>query len=233
MTPTRPRLLVIGARGFLGGHLMALASARFECLPASRGTPDRSVDITDRDAVREIFERTRPHVVVLTAALSDIDECERQPVVAHRVNVVGAGNVARAASLVGARMVFTSSGAVFDGESEEYTEDSPTSPLSVYGKTKAEAERAVGEESPGAIIVRLSLVLGAGLCAGTNSWLDKMHARLEVATPSMWRLPQPGFWMSPLPPTPAASSIWVRRMPCRATKSRGVWRPPGDIRESW
>jgi dTDP-4-dehydrorhamnose reductase len=126
------------------------------------------------------LEHFRPDVVVLAAALSDIDDCERRPAEARYTNVVGPGNVARECARVGARLLFTSSGAVFDGEAPEYTEDSAPNPLSVYGKNKAEAECIVAAECPGAIIVRLSLVLGAGLSSGTNSWVDKLRAKLAA-----------------------------------------------------
>src|ERR1700722_3329517 len=141
MKPELPRLLIVGARGFLGGYLIARGSTRFECLPAGRSASGVHLNITDAAEVRSVLERIRPNVVALVAALSDIDDCERRPAVAHATNVVGAANVARECARVGAQLVFASTGAVFDGEAEEYTEDSSPNPLSVYGKTKAEAGR--------------------------------------------------------------------------------------------
>jgi dTDP-4-dehydrorhamnose reductase len=183
MTPGRPRLLIIGARGFLGSYVAALGSGRFECLPAGRNNSLVRLDIIDAGEARRVLERTRPSVVVLTAALSDIDDCERRPVMARLTNVAGAGNIARECARVGARILFTSSAAVFDGEALEYTEESSPNPLSVYGKSKVEAECMVAAECPGAVVVRLSLVLGAGLFPGTNSWLDKLRAQLAAAQP--------------------------------------------------
>jgi len=133
--------------------------------------------------VRSALEQTRPDVVALAAGLSDIDDCERRPAIARATNVVGAANVARECARVGARLVFASSGAVFDGDAPEYAEGGSPNPLSVYGKTKAEAEREVTAECPGAIVVRLSLVLGIGLARGTNSWLDRVRAKFEAAQP--------------------------------------------------
>jgi dTDP-4-dehydrorhamnose reductase len=180
---TAPRMLLIGARGFLGGHVAALAMGRFECLPAGRSASAIRLDITDAREVHSVLERMRPDVVVLAAALSDIDECERSPAVAHRTNVEGAANVARESASVGSRLVFTSTGAIFDGEAPEYLEDSAASPLSVYGRSKAEAEQIVRAECPEAAIARLSLILGAGLSTGTNSWMDRMQSRLEGGQP--------------------------------------------------
>jgi dTDP-4-dehydrorhamnose reductase len=183
MTPGRLRLLIVGARGFLGSYVATLGQGRFECLPAGRNSSAVRLDIIDAGGARRTLEQTRPSVVVLTAALSDIDDCERRPAIARQINVAGAANIARACAHVGARMLFTSSGAVFDGEAPEYTEDSSPNPLSVYGKSKAEAEHIVAAECPGAVVVRLSLVLGAGLSPGTNSWLDKLRGKLAAAQP--------------------------------------------------
>jgi dTDP-4-dehydrorhamnose reductase len=183
MTSGRPRLLIVGAGGFLGSYVAAQGNNRFECFPAGRNGSAVHVDISDAGGVRRALEQTRPSVVVLTAALSDIDDCERRPVIARHTNVDGAANIARECARVGARILFTSSGAVFDGEAPEYTEESSPNPLSVYGKSKAEAERIVVAGCPGAIVVRLSLVLGAGLSPGTNSWLDKLRGKLAAAQP--------------------------------------------------
>jgi dTDP-4-dehydrorhamnose reductase len=183
MTAGRSRLLIVGAGGFLGSYVAALGRSRFECLPAGRNGSVIHLDILDADETRRALEQTRPGVVVLTAALSDIDDCEGRPVVARHTNVDGAGNIARECARVGARILFTSSAAVFDGEAPEYTEDSSPNPLSVYGQSKAEAERLVAAVCPGAIVVRLSLVLGAGLSPGTNSWLDNLRGKLAAAQP--------------------------------------------------
>jgi len=169
------KVLVIGASGFLGGSILRSGDPRFEFIG-----PARSVcDITDAASVRETFDAARPKIVVLCAALADIDRCEKHPGVAHAINVEGAKTVASECARTGARLLFTSSGAVFDGTAEAYHESDPTHPLSVYGKTKAAAEEAVRELVPEAAIVRLSLVLGFSPHGGTNALLDKLHSALQ------------------------------------------------------
>jgi dTDP-4-dehydrorhamnose reductase len=173
-----PRVMILGAGGFLGGHLAALAGDAFRA----------RVEITSVASVRRALEQSKPDAVVLAAAISDIDECERNPTRAHQVNVAGAANVARECARTGARLLFTSSAAVFDGDAPEYAEDAPPNPRSVYGITKAEAEGIIAAECPGAIIVRFSLLVGAALLAGTNSLIDKLRGQFEsgqaVAAPS-------------------------------------------------
>lgn len=169
------KVLVIGAGGFLGGSILRSRDPRFEFVG-----PERSVcDITNAASVRETFDAVRPEIVMLCAALADIDRCENHPAAAHAINVRGAKNVASECARSGARLLFTSSGAVFDGTAENYSESDPPHPLSVYGKTKAEAEEAVRRIVPDAAIVRLSLVLGFSPHGGTNALLDKLHVALK------------------------------------------------------
>jgi len=166
----RPAILVIGSRGFVGSHIARSAAARGRLLD------DAGIDITDHASVCRGFERQRPDIVVLAAAMADIDRCEREKERAEAVNVTGAVHVARACSGAGALMVFLSSGAVFDGSRESYTEEDAVTPVSHYGRTKAKAEMLVAEAAVSVIILRLSLVLGLGPRPGTNSLLDKLAA---------------------------------------------------------
>jgi dTDP-4-dehydrorhamnose reductase len=179
----RPRLLVIGARGFLGGHLMASHDPRFDFTGAGRTGCEIPLDITDQPCVERVFEIVRPDIVALVAAMADIDACERDSAAAFRTNVTGAQRVAAACARRGARLLFASSGAVFDGTSAAYREHSAPNPLSVYGSTKAEAEKTVAALVPDAIVVRLSLLLGLPVHPGTNSLTERLRDALQVAEP--------------------------------------------------
>jgi dTDP-4-dehydrorhamnose reductase len=173
------KLLVIGAAGFLGGCLMRAHDIRFERLALDR----IACDVTDPASVRSAFEKTRPEAVALTAALADVDRCEREPDLARAINVNGAENVARECAQTGARLLFTSAAAVFDGDAEEYTETASPNPLSVYGKTKAEAEDVIRKHVPDTVIVRLSLALGSSPYRGTNALLDKLESAFRHGNP--------------------------------------------------
>jgi dTDP-4-dehydrorhamnose reductase len=173
------KLLVIGATGFLGGCLIRSHDTRFE-----RFALDRiACDVTDPRSVHSAFEKARPEVVALTAALADIDRCEREPDLARAINVNGAENIARECARTGARLLFTSSAAVFDGDADEYLETASPNPLSVYGKTKAEAEHVIRKLVPDAAIVRLSLALGFSPHGGTNALLDKLKSAFRRGNP--------------------------------------------------
>ncbi len=172
------RLLVIGARGFLGMHAVRAAEGKYEISRGERnanGEPGRiRLDISDAASVNNAFMQVRPNFVLLLAAMSDIDSCEAKPEAAFAINAKGAENVAKACAQTNARLLFTSTAAVFDGRKHGYREEDDISPLSVYGKTKVWAENAVNSLLPDSIILRFGLVLGFARKSGTNAMLDNL-----------------------------------------------------------
>ncbi|MCU1250541.1 MAG: dTDP-4-dehydrorhamnose reductase [Edaphobacter sp.] len=176
-----PRLLVIGARGFLGCFVSHRGSSCYEVVKADRThagyETDVVIDVADAASVRAGIDSVRPDAVALLAAVSDIDRCQREPGLAVAVNVHGAEEVASACARIGARLLFTSTGAVFDGRKHGYSEEDAVSPLSVYGETKAQAEKVVRALVPSALVLRVPLVLGRSGRAGSNSLLDSMMRR--------------------------------------------------------
>jgi len=145
----RPHVLVTGAGGQVGLALRAH-------LPEATFLARAELDVTDRAAVAEAVRGTA--LVVHTAAMTDVDGCERDPERAEAVNAGGAENVAAA----GARVIHLSTDYVFSGaRGGEYAEDDPTGPLGAYGRSKLAGERAVLAR-PGNLVVRTSWVYGEG-----------------------------------------------------------------------
>jgi dTDP-4-dehydrorhamnose reductase len=89
--------------------------------------------------------------------------------------------LAELAADVGARFVFVSTDLVFDGERGNYREDDPPSPVTVYGRTKADAEAAV-LAVPGTAVARFSLLYGPCL-TGRTSFFDRMVDALRNDRP--------------------------------------------------
>ncbi len=157
------RVLVIGASGMLGQDVCARFAPHFALIRASRRTGDIQLDITDAPAVREAFVHHAPDVVVLCAAATNVDACERNPEEAYRVNAVGTANVASACVDVGARLVYISTDYVFDGtKGDAYSEWDAPRPLNVYGASKLAGEQWIREICPRHWIVRTAWLYGAG-----------------------------------------------------------------------
>jgi dTDP-4-dehydrorhamnose reductase len=146
-------LLVTGGTGYLGGELLRRAPAVGTWLtrePPARGDWLR-LDVRDSAAVRHELERLRPAAVIHTAYRQDD----------RATTLDGAAAVAEATAAVGARLVHVSTDVLFDGAKlGPYTEDDPPSPITDYGRAKADAERAVRAAHPEALIVRTSLIYG-------------------------------------------------------------------------
>lgn len=174
---------MIGARGFLGTFVTERASSFYEVIRGDRTRDDADtdvvIDITQPASVRSAFDECRPNAVLLLAAISDIDRCQRDPELAVTVNLGGAENVAEACARTGARLLFTSTGAVFNGLKHGYSEEDEVTPISVYGETKANAEVSVKALVPDAIVARVSLVLGRTGKPTTNSLVDNMIRRWD------------------------------------------------------
>lgn len=154
------RIAVTGAGGLLGSRVVAEAGVRgYEVIALDHAT----LDVTDAAAVVSAVEAARPSAVIHCAAYTAVDRAEAEPELARSVNRDGAAHVARAAAGAGAVMVYPSTDYVFDGRKRTpYLPDDPPNPLSVYGRTKLEGERAVTETAGDALVVRTSWLYGAG-----------------------------------------------------------------------
>lgn len=165
-------LLIIGSTGTLG--------QAFERVARERGLPTRSasraeLDITDPTAVHALVARTRPWAVVNAAGFVRVDDAERDSQACFDVNTAGAAHVAAACRDQGLPLVIYSSDLVFDGaQGRAYTEHDAPRPLSVYGASKAEAERRVLEILPSALVVRTSAFFGPW--DACNFVIRAMHA---------------------------------------------------------
>ena len=154
----------MGAGGQVGGALVARLGDR--ALGTWRSPPPggRAADLEalagDRAAAHALVEGAESGVVVVAAGMTWVDGCEQEPELAARVNRDGPAALAAAAAAAGARTVYLSTEYVFDGTGGPYGEDDPVCPLSVYGRSKLEGERAVQEADPAALVLRTTVVYG-------------------------------------------------------------------------
>ena len=158
------RALVIGASGQVGAALLTTLSARGH---DARGTYGHSaapgldpLDVSDLTAVARAVGAVRPDWVFCPAGLSHVDYCEDHVDEAMAANRDGPEAAARAAEWAGAGFVFYSSDYVFDGVAGPFSENDTPRPLSVYGRSKHEGERAVLVACRRAVVIRTSVVYG-------------------------------------------------------------------------
>ena len=158
------KVLVIGASGLVGGALMrVLKTSQTDAVGTCARFPGaglEALDITSLTQVRACVERHRPATIFLAAALTHVDYCEDHPDEAFAINVEGPRAVAEAARALDAQLVFYSTEYVFDGRAGPYDEEAHAAPLSVYGRTKLAAERAIRETVDNALTLRTAVVFG-------------------------------------------------------------------------
>ena len=153
------KVLVTGAGGLLGGQVAWTFAQRGVDVVASNHA---QLDITDAEKVRSTVIQVDPGVVVNCSAMTNVDACEQEPERAFAINAAGAENVAIAAREAGAAIVHLSTDYVFDGEKGNYTEDSPTNPIQVYGRSKLEGDERVRAATPWHFVVRSAWIYGPG-----------------------------------------------------------------------
>lgn len=160
MAPSRS-IVVLGGAGMLGTALGKAIAA----FPATRfvGLNHAESDITERKNIDNAIRKYDAQMVINCAAYTDVDGCEKNPMLAAAVNAEGARNVAAACAQAKILLVHVSTDFVFDGRAEHpYTEWDEPQPISVYGSTKLEGERHIRLMSPKYLIVRTAWTFGPG-----------------------------------------------------------------------
>lgn len=159
------RVLVTGAGGQLGGYLQAELERhgyRVTGLGRSEGLGvDQVVDIADPGSVDRAIQEANPDVVIHGAAWTDVDGCETDPEKANQINHLGSRHVAESARRSGAWVLAIGTDFVFAGDAHEpYDEDAEPNPVSVYGSSKLDGERAVLDADPRNAVARTSWIFG-------------------------------------------------------------------------
>jgi len=159
------RTLVTGGSGFVGwqlvqslaedGHAVGFTYHSTEPTVSGLKTARFPVDIRNPDRVNAVVAEFNPDIVIHAAALTDADECERNPKRAQALNVAGTRHVVEACECVGASVAFLSSSFVFDGGDGPYVESDETNPINIYGETKVAAERIVKDAAGNSLICRI------------------------------------------------------------------------------
>ena len=106
------------------------------------------------DELALFFKKIQPNIVIHTAGLTNIEQCEASPELAKQVNIDLAENVAKVCLQEQIRFVHISTDHLFSGEKKSVTEEEPVAPLNVYAETKAEAEQHVLNVNSDALIIR-------------------------------------------------------------------------------
>lgn len=175
------KILLTGKNGLLGRDCFEVFRRGHEVMALGR----EELDITETAQVEEIVARFRPEVVVNCAGFTQVDLCETERDLAVQSNVTGPRNLALSAARRGALLVHISTDYIFDGKKPPpapYLEDDPPAPLSWYGHTKLEGERAIQDIGARHLIVRTSWMYGR---QGANFLKKILRSALSPQIPEL------------------------------------------------
>jgi dTDP-4-dehydrorhamnose reductase len=158
------KVVVIGADGQVGQAVVeAFAGGNDQV----RGLTHAEIEIVSMESVKASLAMLQPDVVVNTAAMHQVENCEAQPDQAYAANGLGARNLALVTRNLGARLIHLSTDYVFDGiKGKPYLEEDTPFPLNVYGNTKLAGEYFVRSLNEKHFVLRTSALYGKHPCRG-------------------------------------------------------------------
>ncbi len=167
------RILVTGSNGLLGQKIVQqLLNANISFLATSLGSNRNddcpttvycSMDITDQAEIQRVLANFNPTHVIHTAAMTNVDACELDPLTCQKINVDAVRYLSNACQKMGVHFQLLSTDFVFDGAKGNYVETDTPNPLSVYAKSKVEGEKLVMSlPNLSYSIVRTIIVYGTG-----------------------------------------------------------------------
>ncbi|EMR04202.1 SDR family oxidoreductase [Cesiribacter andamanensis] len=224
------KLLITGTNGLLGQKLVSqleketfwdvLATSRGESRLGETAIRYQSMDIENREDVLQTVAAFAPDVILHTAAMTHVDQCELNREACWRANVEAVQHLIAAAEQCGAFLLHVSTDFIFSGEEGPYSEEATPAPVNFYGESKLEAERLVqGARTPWAI-ARTVLVYGITNSLSRSNIIVWVKNSLESGkaiqvVDDQWRTPT-------LAEDLAAGCLLIARQ-----KAEGIWNISG------
>lgn len=132
--------MISGSNGLLGSRIVELLTHKHSFIPLQH----TDVDITNKNNVNTFLQKNKNFDIFLhCAAYTQVDKAEQEPNSAYQINVDGTKNLFTSTTELGKKFILISTDFVFDGNNPPYNENSQTNAISIYGKTKLQAEEIV------------------------------------------------------------------------------------------
>jgi len=175
---TLPKILIIGENSLIGSTLLHYVKDDFELYSTYHNSNRNKKNSIRIDLVKEpeklleFITKIKPNFVIHTVAYPNVDFCESNNDAAYHLHVTITRKIAQVCSLVNAKLLYFSTDAVFDGESDKkFSESDVTNPLSYYGKTKLEAEKIIMKISENNLVFRTTVIYGPFSNSRFTSWV--------------------------------------------------------------
>jgi len=172
------KIAVIGANGQLGSDLLKAFAGYGDEVSALTHS---DIELSSIDSISARLRELRPNVVVNTAAMHHVENCEREPEKAFAVNGLGSRNLSLVVRDIGATLMHVSTDYVFDGtKTSPYEESDVPNPLNVYGNSKLAGEYFVRSTVEKHFVVRTSAIYGRSPCRAKGG-LNFIELMLKLA----------------------------------------------------
>jgi dTDP-4-dehydrorhamnose reductase len=199
-------ILITGSNGLLGQKLIRLLSEQqeYHWVATSRGSNRvgnainfefASMDTTNPAQIKEVFDSYKPSIVIHTAAMTQVDDCEKDHEACTLQNVTAVEYLANACAEYKAFFIHLSTDFIFDGKAGPYDEEAQAQPLSFYGESKLKAEEIVrNTQNLDWAIVRTVLVYGVAEDMSRSNiilWVKKSleEGKKIKVVDDQWRTP--------------------------------------------
>lgn len=153
-------IMVTGGYGTLGGYVLQVFSDSKVIL-----TGRESLDVTKKEQIIRKVEEHKPDLLIHLAAITNVDLCEKDHVLAMSVNTYGTEKVVDVCKAYNIPLVYISTAAVFDGKNPPpggYRETDNPHPINFYGETKLLGEKIIKRGLKKFLIVRVGWLIGGG-----------------------------------------------------------------------
>ena len=149
------KILLTGITGQLGKELKNVLRKEWDLFPVSR----KEMDLSDESVIRRIIRDKKPDLIINPAAYTEVDLAETEKELAFAINEKAPRIIAEEAKALNIPLIHFSTDFVFDGKkSSPYLETDTPTPMSVYGLSKLEGEKAIQEVDGDYLIFRTAWV---------------------------------------------------------------------------
>lgn len=174
------KILVTGSYGFIGSNAVSFFiknNQNVYGIDIKNIKKDKyfQIDITNKKEIQKIIQKIKPDVIVHTAAMSSLKNCENDKTLAQKINVEATKNIVESIKNHSCKMIFISSDYVFPGTKGNYKENDIADPKTIYGKNKLEAENYIKLNCKDYAICRTANVYGLGGGNFFNFVLDNLN----------------------------------------------------------
>jgi dTDP-4-dehydrorhamnose reductase len=173
------KVFITGSQGCLGSTMQNLL--RRDGINYL-GVDIQQIDISDFKRLNEVVLNYRPDVILHFAAISDVDACEKEPELAFRINTLATLGIALVARKIKAKLVYTSTNFIFDGNTEKpYFEYDTPNPISEYGKTKYLGEKYIKDICDNYFIIRTAWLFGKNSKTFASRFLQQKEKNKSIS----------------------------------------------------